>query len=69
MVPGAHYEERCQQSKGCDPLLSPGEDAYEMMCSVQGSSVQERHGALGEGPEEVRKNDLSDWSISLIKNS
>lgn len=40
-----------------------------MMCSVQGSSVLERYGALGEGPEEVRKDDLSDWSISLIKNS
>ncbi|RMC19589.1 hypothetical protein DUI87_03148 [Hirundo rustica rustica] len=65
--PGVYWEECGQQVEQGDPppLLGPSEVSSGVLCSVLGSSVQERQGATGEGPEEVTKM-IRVWSISPL---
>ncbi|KAJ7411260.1 rna-directed dna polymerase from mobile element jockey-like [Pitangus sulphuratus] len=39
------------------PPLDPGEASFGVLCPVLGLSVQERKGAMGDGPSENKKDD------------
>ena len=56
--PGLHQEKRDQQVKGGDsaPLLSSGESLPGVLRPALEPPAQERHGPVGEGPEEDCKN-------------
>jgi len=52
---GLHQEKRGQQVEGGDsaPLLCSGEIAPGVLCPPLETSAQDRHGAVGAGPEEA----------------
>ena len=58
--PGLHQIKLCQQVKGGDstPLLLSGESLPAVLRQALEPSAQDRHGSVGEGPEEGYKNDL-----------
>ncbi|RMC19571.1 hypothetical protein DUI87_03129 [Hirundo rustica rustica] len=55
MGSGVHQEKYGQQVKGGDPppLLSPSEAISGVLCSVLGSSEQERQGTTGDSPVDA----------------
>lgn len=57
--PGVEWEECRQHLKVGEPppLLCPSENISGVFCPVLGSSMQERHGATGEGPAEGCEED------------
>jgi len=57
--PGLHQEKRGQQVKGGDstPLLRSGETSPGVLRPALEPPAQERHGAVGVGPDEGHKND------------
>ena len=57
LCPGLHQEKRGHQVEGGDsaPLLCSGETPPGVLHSTLEPSAQERHGAVGECPEEARK--------------
>lgn len=54
-----HKKSAASRLKGGDPplLLFPGEITFEILCSVLGSSIQERQGTAGERLAEGHKDD------------
>jgi len=60
LYPGLHQKQSDQQVAGGDsaPLLRSGECPPGVLCPALESSAQERHGAVGVGPEEDHKKDL-----------
>ena len=58
--PGLHQKQHGQQVEGGDlaPLLRSGETLPGVLCPALEPSAQDRHGPVGEGPEEGHKNDL-----------
>jgi len=67
LYPGLHQKQHGQQVKGGDsaPLLRSGETPTGVLCPALEPSAQERHGAVGAGPEEGQKNDQRDGSPLL----
>jgi len=57
--PGLHQKQRGQQVEGADsaPLLHSGESPPGVLHPALEPSAQDRHGPMGVGPEEARKND------------
>jgi len=57
--PGLNQEECGQQGKGGDssPLLCSGETSPGVLCPALEPSAQERHGPVGEVPEDINKDD------------
>ena len=57
--PGLHQEKCDQQAEGSDsaPLLCSRKTPPGVLCPVLGLPVQEIHGAVGVGPEEVHEDD------------
>jgi len=55
--PGLHPKQGGQQVKGGDsaPLLHSGEIPNEVLHPALEPTVQDRHGAVGAGPEEATK--------------
>jgi len=55
--PGLHPKLRGQLVEGWDsaPLLRSGESPPGVLCPALEPSAQERHGAVGAGPEEATK--------------
>jgi len=55
--PGLHPKQRGQQVEGGDsaPLLRSGETSLGVLHPALEPSAQERHGAVGAGPEEATK--------------
>lgn len=62
-----HWEECDQQVERGDPptLLDPGEGTSGELCSVLGSSVQDRQEATGDGPVMGHKDDQG-YEASLL---
>ena len=58
LYPGLHQEKHGQQVEGGDsaPLLRSGETPPGVQCPALDPSAQERHGAVGVGPEEGHKD-------------
>ena len=57
LYPGLHQKQRGQQVEGGDsaPLLCSGETSPRVLRPALEPSAQERHGAVGMGPEEATK--------------
>jgi len=53
--PGLHQKQHGQQVEGGDsaPLLRSGETLPGVLCPALEPAAQERHGAVGAGPEEA----------------
>ena len=60
--PGLYHKQRGQQGEGGDsaPLLRSGETQPGVLRPALEPSAQDRHGAVGGGPEEGHKNDQKD---------
>jgi len=65
--PGLHQEKRGQQVEGGDSalLLCSGETPPGVLHPALEPAAQEGHGAVGAGPEEGHKNDLSNGAPFL----
>jgi len=59
-VPGLHQEKHSQQVKGgySFPLFRSGETSPAVLRPALEPPAQERHGAVGVGPEKGHKDDL-----------
>jgi len=57
LYPGMHSQQHGQQGEGGDsaPLLHSGETPPGVLCPALEPPAQDRHGAVGAGPEEATK--------------
>jgi len=69
LYPGLHQKQCGQQVKGGDsaPLLRSGESSPVVLHPGLEASAQGRHGSVGAGPEEGRKDDPR-AGIPLLSN-
>jgi len=69
LYPGLHQKKCGQQVEGVDsyPLLRSGETLPGVLPPALEPSAQERHGAVGVGPEEGHISDLRDGAPLLMR--